>query len=153
MPYLIDGHNLIPHVPGLSLDGVDDELDLMRILVPYFQRIRKKAILFFDRAFPGGEKQIRRGNLMVRFVRAPRIADQAILSELARLGGEAANYTVVTSDQHLRESAMRHGARVISSAEFSRMLFKQKGNEEHHEDEHGDLDYWLRQFKDRPDGF
>ena len=32
MPYLIDGHNLIPKVAGLSLKAVDDEMQLIELL-------------------------------------------------------------------------------------------------------------------------
>ena len=32
MPYLIDGHNLIPKVRGLSLQSMDDEMELVELL-------------------------------------------------------------------------------------------------------------------------
>jgi len=42
MPYLIDGHNLIPKIPGLRLDQLDDEQSLFALLDDYFKQIRKK---------------------------------------------------------------------------------------------------------------
>ena len=53
MPYLIDGHNLIPCMHGMSLDQLDDEMRLIDILEPYFRKIRKKATIFFDRGSAG----------------------------------------------------------------------------------------------------
>jgi len=41
MPFLIDGHNLIPHIRGLSLSQLDDELALLDLLNNYFKKERK----------------------------------------------------------------------------------------------------------------
>jgi hypothetical protein len=41
MPYLIDGHNLIPKL-GLRLDSMDDEQELIAILQEYARLERKK---------------------------------------------------------------------------------------------------------------
>jgi hypothetical protein len=32
MPYIVDGHNLIPKVPGLNLQDMEDELQLVELL-------------------------------------------------------------------------------------------------------------------------
>jgi len=51
MPYIIDGHNLIPRV-GLRLDALDDEMALVEILRD-FCRIKKKRVeVYFDGAPP-----------------------------------------------------------------------------------------------------
>lgn len=42
MPYLIDGHNLIPKI-GLRLSEPDDELELIRLLQD-FARLRRQPI-------------------------------------------------------------------------------------------------------------
>ena len=50
MPYLIDGHNLIPKIPGLSLEMLDDEDRLIELLQE-FARVRRQRIeVFFDQA-------------------------------------------------------------------------------------------------------
>ena len=36
MSYLIDGHNLIPKIPGLTLRQMDDENELIEILQRFF---------------------------------------------------------------------------------------------------------------------
>jgi predicted RNA-binding protein with PIN domain len=49
MQYLIDGHNLIPKVPGLSLSDPDDEEQLINKLSGWARISRQKIIVFFDR--------------------------------------------------------------------------------------------------------
>ena len=150
MPFLIDGHNLIPHIRGLSLSQLDDELVLIDLLNSYFKKERKNAVVFFDRAAPGGEQEIRRGFVTAHFTRPPLNADQAIRNAVRGLGRSAANYTVITSDNEVADNARRQGARVISSAEFARTLSapgksRKSGKQEPVED----VDYWLKVFKDK----
>ncbi len=121
MPYLIDGHNLIPHVRGLSLEQLDDEQALIARLETFFQRARKQAVVYFDKAqLESGD--YRSAFLQVHFVRRPAIADTAILNHLRRLGGEARNWVVVSSDGSVRNGAKKAGARVMSSAAFAKLL-------------------------------
>jgi predicted RNA-binding protein with PIN domain len=151
MPYLIDGHNLIPFISGLALDQVDDEMALVSRLVPFFRSVNKKAVVYFDQAFPGSQTRINRGNLNLLFIRPPRTADEAILSDLARMGGDARNCTVVTSDTAVRASAQSAGARVMSSAQFSRLLSGKKPEIKRKEEPDDDVDYWLHMFEKGPE--
>jgi len=121
MPYLIDGHNLIPHMRGLSLEQIDDEQALIARLETFFQRERKQAVVYFDRAQPGSA-DYRSAFLQAHFVRPPAIADTAILQHLRNLGGEARNWTVVSSDGSVRNGAKKAGARAMSSAAFAKLL-------------------------------
>lgn len=125
MPYLIDGHNLIAHLPDLQLSDLDDEADLARRLLLFCQRTRSRAVVYFDRGQPGAERPAPRAGLTVRFVTPPRTADQAIQAHLARLGREARNWTVVSSDAELRAAAARFGARALTSPQFARRLTTQ----------------------------
>jgi hypothetical protein len=43
MPYLIDGHNLIPKIPGMNLGDVDDETQLIEMLQEFCRRRRKQV--------------------------------------------------------------------------------------------------------------
>ena len=150
MPYLIDGHNLIPHIRGLSLDQIDDEMALIDMLEHYFQRIRKKAIIYFDHAQVGSEQDIKRAFLKVHFVRPPAIADDAILRHLKKLRGDAKNWVVVSSDQYVQRGAAKMGAQVLSSAEFAGLLDQPPKNSNHpgpfKENPDDDIDQWLRAF-------
>lgn len=122
MPYLIDGHNLIAHLPNLRLSDPDDEANLARGLLLFCQRTHSQAVVYFDRGQPAAERPGSRAGLTVRFVPPPRTADQAILAHLARLGKEARNWTVVSSDAELLASAARFGARLLTSPQFARRL-------------------------------
>ena len=148
MPFLIDGHNLIPHIPGLSLSQLDDELALISLLDSYFKKNRKNAIVFFDRAAPGGAQEIRRGFVAAHFTRPPLTADQAIRNMVTGLGRSATNYTVITSDNEVGDSAQRMGAKVLSSAEFARNLSTpEKSRKSGKQEIVEDVEYWLKVFK------
>jgi len=46
MRYIIDGHNLIPHVRGLSLRDLDDEQALVEVLTPFLRATSSRAMVF-----------------------------------------------------------------------------------------------------------
>lgn len=147
MPYLIDGHNLIPFINGMSLDQLDDELRLIDLLETYFRKVRKKATIFFDRGQPAAEPMVTRGFVTARFTRPPLIADQAIRDQLRRLGRSAANYIVVSSDHEVAEFARRQGAKAVSSRELAAAINRPGRHEASAKTlPNEDLDYWLMQF-------
>ena len=147
MPFLIDGHNLIPNVRGLNLAQIDDELALLEILDGYFKAERKKAVVFFDKAAPGSEQTLQRGFVSAHFTRPPLNADKAIRNAVRGLGRTAANYTVVTSDQEVSDSARRLGAQVLSSAQFAQGLTSRgKREKSGNREPSNDVDYWLKIF-------
>lgn len=119
MPYLIDGHNLIPQI-GLRLDSFDDENELVERLNTYCRLSRHTGLeVYFDNA-PVGQPETRRiGLLTAHFVRKPLIADEAIRLRLKNLGKAAKNWSVVSSDHRVQNDARAAGAKVISSDEFA----------------------------------
>ena len=48
MAIMIDGHNLIGKIPGLSLDDPDDEEKLLVRLRAYRARTGKRLVVYFD---------------------------------------------------------------------------------------------------------
>lgn len=146
MPYFIDGHNLIPHIEGLSLAMVDDEAALVDYLAPLLQRLHKKAVIFFDRAFPGSPQLIHNGSITIRFVRKPLSADEAILKDLKSLAGAAKNYTVVTSDRLLAQSAIQLSAQVMPCEKFLLYLHRKNPTHSKYDKDANDIDYWLTIF-------
>lgn len=122
MPYLIDGHNLIPKIPDLHLGVVDDELRLVRLLQEFCRLSRKKVEVYFDRAAQGQAGQRRLGTVIAHFVRAEQTADQAIAARLQKMGRSAHNWTVVSSDASVRARARQAGADHLTSEEFARLL-------------------------------
>jgi predicted RNA-binding protein with PIN domain len=148
MPYLIDGHNLIPKIPGLRLNQLDDEQSLFTLLDKYFKRIRKKAVVYFDQASLSNHSSFHSAYLHAHFVRPPSSADNAILLHLKELGGDARNYTVVTSDHWIADNARAVGASVISCDDFAHKLItapSKPQNKAKKTDD--DVDYWLDIFQ------
>jgi predicted RNA-binding protein with PIN domain len=119
MPYLIDGHNLIPKL-GLSLAAFDDEPELLARLNEFCRLSRKNQLeVYFDNAPPGVPETRRVGQVTAHFVRRPLIADEAIRLRLKKLGRAAQNWSVVSSDHRVQAEARAVGAKVISSDEFA----------------------------------
>ncbi len=123
MPYLIDGHNLIPKV-GLRLDSLDDELELIAILQEFCRLERRQAEVYFDGA-PSPHAGTRKlGAVTAHFSPVGSSADDAIRNRLRKLQKAAKNWTVVTSDRQVQSDARSARAEVISSDEFAKMIRK-----------------------------
>jgi hypothetical protein len=118
MPYLIDGHNLIPKIPGLSLQAADDEIHLVELLQEFCRVERKAVEVYFDNAPPGQSGTRRFGQVTAHFVRRGNSADLAIRQRLARLGKSAPNWTVVSSDGEVQSAARLARAQVTSAESF-----------------------------------
>ncbi len=116
---LIDGHNLIPKIPGLHLDDLDDETKLLEILLEYCRLAKTRAELFFDKAPAGYAPKTNYGYIHVHPVRAGLIADDAIIAFLRASGKSARNMAVVSSDHRVQVEARALHAGVITSEEFS----------------------------------
>jgi len=91
MPYLIDGHNLVPKL-GLSLKSLDDEMQLIARLQE-FCRLRRTAVeVYFDSAPPGFPPGRRVGLVSAHFVRQGSSADAAIENRLQKMKKSARNW-------------------------------------------------------------
>ena len=152
MTYLIDGHNLIPKLAGMSLDQLDDEQELIERLAAFSAQRTRAVEVFFDRAQVNNVNDYQRNRVHVHFVRRPMTADDAILVRLLGIGKAARNYTVVSSDRTVRERARRLGAGVLSSQSFARQLEegsrgakKSKESPPNREDQ-DDIQEWLDLF-------
>jgi predicted RNA-binding protein with PIN domain len=155
MPYIVDGHNLIPKISGIQLQDIDDENRLIKKLQAFAIRTHKKIEVFFDQAPPGNARRQSSGLLTVIFVREGNSADQAICRRLKSLKKEARNWTVVSSDHRVQSWARESGAKVLSSTRFAAVMDGSgdvpSGTEksaERPELEEDDLEYWLNVFRD-----
>ncbi len=154
MPFIIDGHNLIAALPDLDLSDPDDERKLVEKLQGFCSRANRRATVYFDRGAPGGEPTIKSGRVDIRFVRLPRTADDAIRDHLLKLGKEAPNWTIVSSDREIISAADRAGAAVLHSDAFGQMISTSTNTSAQSEkpmmkmsDE--DIAEWEKLFKDR----
>ena len=152
MPYIIDGHNLIPKIPGLSLSDIDDENQLIKVLQEFCRRSRKKVEVYFDNAPPGQLRTRNYGVVTARFVRAGQTADDAIRTRLERMGRAARNWSVVSSDRAVQASAKAAKAQVISSEVFAKEIigieddFLESGDLEDSALSSDEVDDWLEIF-------
>ena len=91
MPYLIDGHNLVPHIPGINLSDLDDEIALIQILQKFANKSRSKVEVYFDHAQSTQARTQNHGLVKAVFVRQTSTADDAIKARLSQLGKGAKN--------------------------------------------------------------
>ncbi len=121
MPFLIDGHNLIPAV-GLRLEDEDDEARLIALLRRYCAQTGKQATVYFDRKAAGVPDPEERSGLTIHFCSHPSTADAAIRRHLTRLRSQAGNWTVVSSDRQVQQQARLSGAHVLTAGAFAAQM-------------------------------
>jgi hypothetical protein len=122
MIYIVDGHNLIPKIPGLTLGQLDDEDQLIEILQEYARLTRSCIEVYFDKAVPGfgGKKKV--GMIKVQYVSEKTTADEVIIRRVQTAGKRSAELTVISSDQHVLQQIRSLGAKSLSSDQFSKEI-------------------------------
>jgi len=155
VPILIDGHNLIGRVPGISLHDPNDEEKLARLLSSYRSRTGKAVTVVFD---PGGAfglpRRRRLGGVEVEFAPHGSNADRVIRRRVQK-SHSPGEWLVVTSDRELAEAVGRLGARVQSAEAFASNL---AGSTETPPDwretppSPDEVDTWLALFENRDQG-
>ena len=153
MPYLIDGHNLIPKL-GLRLDSMDDEQELVAILQEYARIERKKQVeVYFDGAPPSHAGTRKLGTVTAHFVPQGTTADDAIKRRLKKMGKSAKNWTVVSSDRQVQTEARLARAEIVSSDEFAKKLKQARESApklaEDRKLSKQEVDDWLKMFEGR----
>lgn len=121
MPYLIDGHNLIGKLPGISLDDPDDEAKLVERLRGFVARTRQKCVVVFDHGVPGGVSRMSNNSVQVVFASAHEDAD-TVLKRRIRSQSNPQAWTVVSSDNDVLFTAQSLKMRVMKSAAFAREM-------------------------------
>ena len=127
MHYLIDGHNLIARVPGLSLADPDDEVKLLQLLKRWaVADARRKVTVIFDKGLPGGEAKHLSGS-GVRAIFAPdnRSADSLIIRRIEGIE-DPAQHTVVSSDGAILRAAQRRRVPTQRSEVFAAAMVNER---------------------------
>jgi predicted RNA-binding protein with PIN domain len=152
MPYLIDGHNLIPKM-GLRLDSPDDELELIAILQEFCRVTGKQVEVYFDGAPTPQAGTRKHGVVTAHFVPQKSTADNAIRQRLKRMGKSAKNWTVVTSDRRVQLEARDVRAEFQSSDAFANMLNQARSSAPKPANDRKlsgqEVDDWLKLFEER----
>lgn len=125
MQYIIDGHNLIPHIRGLSLQDLEDEQALIEALTPFLRATSSRALVFFDKAAQGHEGKRNFGLVQAVFVPASQSADSAIENHIQKLGASARNQTLVSSDRRVQAAGRARHMTVLTSAELAQKMESQ----------------------------
>lgn len=153
MPYLVDGHNLIPKV-GLHLNSPDDEMELVAILKEFARLKRQQVEVYFDGA-PIGQAGTRKlGTVRAHFVPLGQTADSAIRSRLKKMEKDAKNWIIVSSDHEVQNAARVVRAQIVTSDEFVKMLraatnSAPKANTENKKLSAQEVDEWLKLFREK----
>ncbi len=155
MNLIIDGHNLVPFLPGMALSDVDDEMKLIQLLVEYSRMQRAKIDVFFDQAAQGYHGSRSFGAVTAHFVRRGQTADDAIRALLNRIGRQVTNYQVVTNDRMVIAAVKSVHAGHISSAGFANQLLRVREQDSVSEDVESSLNEqeiaeWEAMFKQKP---
>lgn len=156
MPYIIDGHNLIPFIPGLDLADPEDEIGLIAILQGFAGQRRAKIEVYFDQAPAAREGKQSHGLVQAFFIPSSSTADQAIKDRLSRLGKAAKNWTLVSSDREIRIEARSLHCQVLGSQEFAALLGTQgdtapeaDAKTVQPEISPDEVDYWMGRFGEK----
>ncbi len=160
MPYLIDGHNLIAQVPGLSLGDPDDEAQLVIWLRRFAARKRLTITVIFDHGVPGGwSRGLSNSAVKVVFAGSHTNADRIIMERI-RENRTPADLQVVSSDREIRQAAQARRATTIPSQEFAQTLLAAlRGEPPKERDPREDVSLskdevkeWLRMFRGQTSG-
>jgi predicted RNA-binding protein with PIN domain len=151
MPYLIDGHNLIPKL-GLRLDSLDDEMELVGRLQEFCRLRRAQVEVYFDGAPPGQASTRKEGMVTAHFVRKGSSADAAIENRLLKMKKSAKSWTVVSSDRRVQRAAGAAQAATMPADDFAKEMHQAQSEHKSKSKSETELspsevDEWLETFK------
>jgi predicted RNA-binding protein with PIN domain len=123
MHLLVDGHNLIGQMPGLSLADADDEARLVLLLRGYANRKRgRQVVIVFDRGVYGHPQRLDGYGVTCHFAKSPQDADTQLIRRLRALR-RPREWALVSSDRQVARVAEECGVRVLPAHEFAAQLF------------------------------
>ena len=151
MPVVIDGHNLIGKMKGISLADPHDEEKLVRLLAQHLHDSQQKVIVVFDKGSGLGFIRSQSGpRLRVIFARPESSAD-AVIMDMIKHDPNPRGLTIVSSDNEIRRCARSRRAHLMSSEDLAQEL---ESCPHHHKrrartDDIGKIDVneWLEYFK------
>ncbi|MFN8473080.1 MAG: NYN domain-containing protein [Anaerolineae bacterium] len=157
MPLLIDGHNLIGQMKGLSLADPADETKLLARLQSYYARTKDPITVVFDPGdLPGVGRPAARPGITVIYAPHGEEADDILIRRIERETNKK-TLTVVSSDRRVVNVAQLNGVQTMRAQEFASKLAeigrpasKTSAPEDKPAASSGDVDYWMGIFKEPP---
>ncbi|MFO7664216.1 MAG: NYN domain-containing protein [Chloroflexota bacterium] len=127
MHYLIDGHNLIAKLPGLSLEDPHDEIKLVQLLKRWCAAdSRRKVTVVFDAGLPGGEaRHLSGGGVKVVFAASNSSADAVLMRRIEQIKNPSA-FTTISSDNAILTAARRSRVPVQRSETFATAMLSDR---------------------------
>lgn len=125
MPILIDGHNLIGHLPTISLADEDDEAQLVLLLRKYAARKRvRRVVVVFDHGTYAHPSHLNGYGVECHFTHSPQDADRELMRRIRAIK-QVGSWQVVTSDRAVAGEARARKIIVIPSPQFAAQLLRQ----------------------------
>jgi len=123
MPYLIDGNNLIGHMPDLHLKNRIDRSRLLTRLLAFQQVKNTRVVLVFDGP-PDDNFAPEKFQGRAFSVRFPDIGENAdsVIQDIISRETDLRQFFVVSSDREIRRYAHASGAKTLKCEEFLREL-------------------------------
>lgn len=125
MSYLIDGNNLIGHLPYLELFDPRSKHRLIALLSTFQKAKRTKIIVVFD-GYPDPElwgEKFRSEKFLILYPDREQTAD-TLIKEWIEKQTDLRHLHVVSSDGEIKKFARMNGAKVLTCEEFIRKLKK-----------------------------
>jgi predicted RNA-binding protein with PIN domain len=122
MHLLVDGHNLIGQIPGISLADPDDEAKLVMLLRGYATRKRgRQVVVVFDHGVYGHPHRLDGYGVTCHFAKSPQDADTQLIRRLRALR-RTGEWALISSDRRVTSVADERGVEVIGAREFAERL-------------------------------
>jgi predicted RNA-binding protein with PIN domain len=123
MPYLIDGSNLIGHIPTLELHDSQSKHRLVAQLALFQATKKTKMILVFDGP-PDPElmeKNLHKKDFAILWPNQEESAD-TLIEQWIQKQTDLRHLFVVSSDREIKKFARLNGAKTLDSKEFHKLL-------------------------------
>jgi predicted RNA-binding protein with PIN domain len=157
MHLLVDGHNLIGQIDGISLADPDDEAKLVALLRGYAARKRgRQVVVVFDRGVYGHPQNLNGYGVACYFAKSPQDADTQLIRRIQTLS-RPRDWALVSSDRRIARAAEERGVRVIGAREFATQLFAPTPRAEPTPEKpdaplsSAEVDEWLHLFGEAPE--
>lgn len=129
--YIIDGYNLLKSsafdVP-LNLNLENQRNHLIRLIKSFTQSEQSEVLIIFDNSLSSKTtKNIRSGRIKIQFTKHSMEADD-LIRKIIRNEKNPTHLVIVSSDRAIQYAAKDHGANILSSEDYYRLIEKKQSS-------------------------